>query len=132
GGGGVGGGRGLWKVLRVPRPAPPPHLFFAELQEITALEDDRAVHDAAGRPLDEPHDRQRGHTLATARLAHERHGLTGVDVPTHAVDGADDTGARYEVGGEGANIEERTHRGRESTTLVRPAKGAALNAGWRQ
>ena len=40
------------------------HLLLAQLQEIAPLEDHRPVHDPAGRPLHEPHDRERRHALA--------------------------------------------------------------------
>ena len=44
------------------------HLFFADLQEVAAAELDRARDDAARRIGDEPHQRQRRHALAAARI----------------------------------------------------------------
>ena len=56
---------------------------------------------------DEPHDRERGHALAAARLADEAHDLAAVDVEVDAVDRADDAVARVERGPQALDLEQR-------------------------
>src|SRR5262249_50329893 len=54
--------------------------------------------DASGRPRNEAQDRERGHALAAARLAHDAQGLAGGDGERDAIDGADHAVVRIEVG----------------------------------
>src|SRR5262249_25477386 len=65
-----------------------PHLRGGQAEEVLAVVDDLALHDAAGRLRDEPHDAERGDRLAGARLADDAERLALVDVEADAVDGA--------------------------------------------
>ena len=53
------------------------HFPFGQVEQIGALEADRAFDDAAWRRGDEAHDRQRGDALAAARFTDHRERLAG-------------------------------------------------------
>ena len=129
---GVEGRHRLLEDHRDLAPAHTAHGFFVEREQVTALEEDAAADDAAGRRGDEPHDRQRADGFAAAGLAHERDGLAFGDVPRHAVDGADDAAARQKMRLEVDDLEEGTHSARECSMCrgaLRLCRGAAERGG---
>ena len=73
------------------------HLAFGELQQIPALEADRA-RDLARRLGDQPHQRHRGDRLAAAGFADDGERLALVDMEGDAVDRAVDALGRAEMG----------------------------------
>ena len=76
-----------------------------------AVEDDLARLHPPGR-CHQAQDRQAGDALAAARLADEAHDLAAVDVEVDAVDGADQSVARLERGGQAAPSRAAVRAGR--------------------
>ena len=80
---------GSWKIIAMSLPRTPRIVGFVELQQIDAVERDRAADDAAGRIGHQPHDRQRGHALAAAGFADDRQRLAAAparnDTPSTAL-----------------------------------------------
>src|SRR5262245_3118318 len=81
------------------------HRRLVEREQITALEQDPAAGDAAGR-LHKPPDRQGGHRLAAPRFADQPERLTGVDLEADLVNGHHRDGRRLPPAGSG-RIEHR-------------------------
>src|SRR5882672_499086 len=82
------------------------HLALAERHEIASLEPQAAARDSTRR-LHQPHDRQRGHRLAAARLADEAERLARADLEAHIVDGGHRSIRRVEDGGQMLDGQER-------------------------
>ena len=59
---------GSWKIIAMSLPRTRAHRFLVEREQIDAAELDRAAGDAAGRIGHQPHQRQRGHAFAAARI----------------------------------------------------------------
>ena len=91
--------------------APPDaaHLVLGEREEIPPLEEDLAADDPPRGSRHEPHHRERADGLAAAGLAHQGHGLPGLDVPGDAIHGAHDATAGGELGLEIPHVEEDIH-----------------------
>src|SRR5207237_4388061 len=75
------------------------------------VQEDLAADDAPGRARHKPHDRERGHALAAARLADDAERLAAVEVEREAVDRPNYPGARVEVGPQVADLEDRPASG---------------------
>ena len=78
-------------------PADGPNVVVVHLEDVHAVEDDGALDDLARGLRDEPHERERGHRLATAGLAHDAEGLAGGELERHAVDRVHHTVAGEEL-----------------------------------
>ena len=76
--------------------ADPAHLLVVELQEIAAVEHDRAGGDFGGLG-EKPHDRQRGDGLARAGFTDDRDHLTGIDGVADVLDRAHEAVGRAEL-----------------------------------
>src|SRR5262249_22917559 len=74
-----------------------PHLRFVELEQIAAIEFDRAADDPAGRIGDEPHHGERRHALAAAGFADDRQRLTRSQREREVVDCLDDSEPGKEI-----------------------------------
>src|SRR5258708_6342399 len=83
-----------------------PHLRGGQAEEVLAVVDDLALHDASGRLRNEPHHAEGGDRLARARLADDAQRLALVDVEVDAVDGAHDALVGEEVRLESFDFEE--------------------------
>src|SRR5438876_4639217 len=99
-------GHGLLEDHRDLFAADLPHLRGGQAEEVLAVVDDLALHDAPGRLRDEPHDAQGGDRLARTRLADDAERLALVDVEADAVDGAHDALVGEEVCLESLDFEE--------------------------
>jgi hypothetical protein len=84
---------------------------LVEPDQLVALEADRPAHDARARH--EAHERHRGHRLARARLADDRHALSGPDLEGDAVDRGD---APAELDAQVRHGEQR--RGHQTSTVT--------------
>src|SRR5215472_12963813 len=73
------------------------HLAFVELEQIAAIELDRAGDDPAGRIGNEPHHGERRHTLAAAGFTDDRHRLAPTQGKREVVDRFDDPESGKEV-----------------------------------
>src|SRR5262245_56471545 len=73
------------------------HLCFVELEQVPAIELDRATDDPAGRIGDEPHHGERRHALAAAGFADDRQRLTRAQREREVVDRPDDSEPGEEV-----------------------------------
>src|SRR5215831_7905834 len=73
------------------------HLRFVELEQIAAIELDRAGNDPAGRIGNEPHHGERRHTLAAAGFTDDRHRLAPTQSKREVVDRFDDPEPGKEV-----------------------------------
>ena len=82
------------------------HVVVAELEDVDAVEQDRAGDDLARRVGHEPGDREGGHALAATRLADEAERLAVPDLEAHVVDGLDDPVGREEMGRQAADLEQ--------------------------
>ena len=82
------------------------HVLGAELQQVDAVEQDRAGDDLAGRVGHEPGDRQRRDALAAAGLADQPERLAVADVEADVVDRLDDAVRREEVGRQAPDLEQ--------------------------
>src|ERR1019366_1937215 len=71
---------------RDPRAADPAQLVVAGADQLDALEVSAALEEGVGR-AGKAHQRHRGHRLARAGLADDRHDLAGIDGEGHAYDG---------------------------------------------
>ncbi len=63
---------GSWKIIAISSPRIFAELLVRQREQVTAVEPDLPAGDLAGRFVDEPHDRERGHALARAGLADDR------------------------------------------------------------
>jgi len=77
--------------------ADPAHLVVVHLENVRAIEHDRALDDLARRHGDETHERERGHGLAAAGLTDYPERFARRDLERHTVDRADDAVAREEL-----------------------------------
>ncbi len=84
------------------------HLSNAELQEVSAFEDDLSADDASGGIGHEASDREGADALAAAGFSDEADGFALVDVEVDAVDGSDDAEVGVELGLESSDIEQVT------------------------
>ena len=82
------------------------HLPLGLDDEVLAVEEDLAAHDAARRLGEQPEDGERGHGLARARLAHEAQRLALAHGEAHAVHRPHHAPARVELGVEVAQLED--------------------------
>ena len=82
------------------------HVLRAELQQVDAVEQDRARDDPARRIRHEPRDRERRDALAAAGFADEAERLAVADVEADVVDRLDDAVGREEVGRQVADLEQ--------------------------
>ena len=73
------------------------HLVLGEREEIASFEQDAPVRDASGRLGEEAHDRERRYRFAAAGFADQRDHLARIDLPAHALHGADDAARRDEM-----------------------------------
>jgi hypothetical protein len=89
---------GSWKIMPM-RPPRIAHLLGGKRGEVFAVEENRARCDFPHRLRQEPHDRQGGDTLATARLPDDAERAAPAHGEAHAVDG----GQRACVGVEGGD-----------------------------
>ena len=81
---------GSWKIIEMSLPRMRLHLAFAQLEQVAALEADRAADDAARRIGDQAQDRERRHALAAAGFADDAERFAAAHRIGHAVDGVDD------------------------------------------
>src|SRR5688500_15933696 len=79
-------GHGVLEDHRDVVPADPADVVVVHLQDVLAVEHDRALDDLAGRLRDESHERERGHGFAATGLAHDAQRLAGGDLARHSVD----------------------------------------------
>ena len=99
------------RILEHHREAPAAHpaqLGGIHADQLAILEPDRAADNAAGR-IDEPQQREAGDGLARAALADEAQHLARAQRERNAIDRLDHAGAREEMRGEVADLEQR-HR----------------------
>ena len=82
------------------------HLHGGQVQEVPALEDDLPSQDLSGRLREQPHQRERGHALAAARLPDKAQGAPGLDREADGVDGAQEPLVGVKTYGEAADAEE--------------------------
>ena len=83
---------------------------LGQADELALTQLDRAADDlAAGRQ--QVHDRQPGHGLAAAGLAHQAERLAGVQVQVDVPDGLDGGLADVDVGGQVGDVEDTSHGG---------------------
>src|SRR5262249_13858670 len=75
-----------------------PQLVLVGLSQVTAVEQDPAARLDPARSVDQPHDRERGHGLATPGLTDEAERPALLDHEVDAVHGAHDTASHVEVG----------------------------------
>ncbi len=82
------------------------HLRQRELQQIGAVELDRARDDLAGRIGNQPHDRKRGHRFTGARFPHDAEHFVLVDIERDPVDSLGDLSFGLEMCLEVADLEQ--------------------------
>ncbi len=85
------------------------HLLVVELQEIAAVEHDRAGGDL-GRLGEQPHDRQRGDGFARAGFADDRDHLAGMDSVADVLDSAHEPVRRAELDAQVLDLKNRLAR----------------------
>ena len=88
---------GSWKIIAMSRPRISRISSSVRSRRFAALEQDAAGDDAPGGPREQPHDGERGHRLAAAGFADERHRLAGPDLVGDAFDRAHHAARRHEV-----------------------------------
>src|SRR5688572_33228340 len=93
------------------------HCLVGQWNEIAPLEQDATFDDAAGRLRNQLQNRQGGHALAAARLAHDGECFAGVDFVRHTIDGAYDGGVGEEIRLEIVEAQERLAHARPPLTL---------------
>src|SRR5262245_41324946 len=102
-----------------------PHLRRRQVQEVPAVVEDLTLDDAAGRLGDQPHDAERRHALAAARLAHHAERLAGLDVEVDAVDRANHALVGEEVGLEPSDVQQSLGHGFSCPALGVPARASS-------
>ena len=101
---------GSWKTIAMRLPRMCRISALEILSRVASLEEDLAVDDAPRRVGDQAQDGERRHGLAAARLAHQPERLPLLEVPAHAVDGADRAVLGEEIGAQVLDLEQLGHQ----------------------
>ena len=101
---------GSWKIIEMRSPRSSRIAPAESLQQIGAVEADRAGCDPARGRGNQTHDRQRGDALAAARFADEPERASGLEREAHAVDRGELAGLDGERRPEAFDLEQRSHQ----------------------
>ncbi|CFP58793.1 Uncharacterised protein [Bordetella pertussis] len=95
-----------------------PHLLFAQLAQVLALEADLAFDHFAGR-VDQPQQRKPGDRFARAGFADQPHDFAAAHDQVDAVDGGPGAGFGMECGAQAAHVQEDVFHARRGSRLSR-------------
>ena len=93
------------------------HVVVGEIEQVSAGEQDAAGGDAAGFLGQKPHDGERGHRLAAAGFADDRHRFARPDGVRNAVDRAHDAARGLEPHVQVLHLEQRRARAVRRRTI---------------